>query len=69
MCVPTLRSIGTKLKKLENMQKSYFYFTSRKAKTVEASMSEQHCFSGIHEFRKVFSSIDVVINHIHMYVS
>ena len=35
MCVPILRSIGTKLTKLENMQKSAFYFiylTSRDAK-------------------------------------
>ena len=34
MCVPILRSIGTKLTNLENMQNRMFYLTSRDAKTV-----------------------------------
>ena len=34
MYVPILRSIGTKLTNLENMQRSMFYLTSRDAKTV-----------------------------------
>ena len=34
MCVPILRSIGSELTKLENMQQCIFYLTSRDAKTV-----------------------------------
>ena len=34
MCVPILRSIGSELTKLENMQKLYVLLTSRDAKTV-----------------------------------
>ena len=34
MCVPILRSIGTKLTNLKNIQQSIFYLTSRDTKTV-----------------------------------
>ena len=34
MCVPMLRSIGTKLTNLENIQKLYVYLTSRDTNTV-----------------------------------
>ena len=41
MCLPILRTIGTTLTNLENMQKSYVlfdYLTSRDAKTVRRAL-------------------------------